>query len=190
MNCIVLIAAPSAGKGTISKYLSDNYNFDHISTGNLLRDEVSLGSERGKYIDELLSKGELVSDEIVFELLENKLESINKDFVLDGIPRNFSQAEVLDDILAKYDIKISKKIFIDIDKKIALSRMIERSKKESREDDNVETYNNRYKVFEENTLPLLNYYTDFNRIDNNGTLEHLYEQLDELFKGDEKNGDL
>ena len=68
--------------------------------------------------------------------------------------------------------------------------MIERSKKESRADDNVEAYNNRYKVFEENTLPLLNYYTDFNRIDNNGTLEHLYEQLDELFKGDEKNGDL
>ena len=68
--------------------------------------------------------------------------------------------------------------------------MIERSKKESREDDNEETYNNRYKVFEENTLPLLKYYNDFSRIDNNGTLEDLYKQLDELFKGDEKNGDL
>ena len=190
MNCIVLLAAPAAGKGTISKYISDNYNFDHISTGDLLREEVSLGTEIGNQIDELLSRGELVSDEIVFKVLERKLSNIDKDFILDGIPRNFSQAEVLDDILSKYDIKIFKKIFIDIDKEIALSRMIERSKKESRADDNVEAYNNRYKVFEENTLPLLNYYTDFNRIDNNGTLEHLYEQLDELFKGDEKNGDL
>lgn len=190
MNCIILLAAPAAGKGTISKYISDNYNFDHISTGNLLRDEVSNGTEIGNQISNLLSRGELVSDEIVFELLEKKLSTIDYDFILDGIPRNFSQAKVLDDILAKYNVVISKKIFIDIDKEIALSRMIERSKKESREDDNVETYNNRYKVFEENTLPLLNYYTDFNRIDNNGTLEHLYEQLDELFKGDEKNGDL
>ena len=71
-----------------------------------------------------------------------------------------------------------------------MSRMIERSKKESRKDDNIESYNNRYKVFEENTLPLLNYYTDFSKIDNNGTLEQLYNQIDELFKGDEKNGDL
>ena len=190
MNCIVLIAAPAAGKGTISKYISDNYSFDHISTGDLLREEVSLGTEIGNQIDELLSRGELVSDEIVFKVLERKLSNIDKDFILDGIPRNFTQAEVLGDILSKYDIKISKKIFIDIDKEVALSRMIERSKKEAREDDNEETYNNRYKVFEENTLPLLNYYNDFNKIDNNGTLEDLYKQLDELFKGDEKNGDL
>lgn len=190
MNCIVLIAAPAAGKGTISKYISDNYNFDHISTGNLLRDEVSNGTEIGNQISKLLSRGELVSDKIVFELLEKKLSNITNDFILDGVPRNFSQAEALGDILSKYDIKISKKIFIDIDKEVALSRMIQRSKEESREDDNEETYNNRYKVFEENTLPLLNYYNDFSKIDNNGTLEHLYEQLDELFKGDEKNGDL
>ena len=190
MNCIILLAAPAAGKGTISKYISDNYNFDHISTGNLLRDEVSNGTEIGNQISKLLSRGELVSDEIVFELLEKKLSNITNDFILDGVPRNFSQAEALGDILSKYDIKISKKIFIDIDKEVALSRMIQRSKEESREDDNEGTYSNRYKVFEENTLPLLNYYNDFSRIDNNGTLEHLYEQLDELFKGDEKNGDL
>ena len=190
MNCIILLAAPAAGKGTISKYISDNYNFDHISTGNLLRDEVSNGTEIGNQISNLLSRGELVSDEIIFDLLEKKLSNITNDFILDGVPRNFHQAEVLGDILSKYDIKISKKLFIDIDKEIALSRMIERSKKESREDDNEETYNNRYKVFEENTLPLLNYYNDFSRIDNNGTLEDLYNQLDELFKGDEKNGDL
>ncbi|MBR4350993.1 MAG: nucleoside monophosphate kinase [Bacilli bacterium] len=190
MNCIVLIAAPAAGKGTISKYISDNYNFDHISTGDLLREEVSLKTETGLKIEKLLSKGELVSDEIVYKVLERKLSSIDKDFILDGIPRNLSQAENLDGILSKYDIKISKKIFIDIDKEIAMSRMIERSKKEGREDDNISAYNNRYKVFEENILPLLNYYTDFNKIDNNGTLDQLYKQIDELFKGDEKNGDL
>lgn len=190
MNCIVLIAAPAAGKGTISKYISDNYNFDHISTGDLLREEVSLKTETGLKIEKLLSKGELVSDEIVYKVLERKLNSIDNDFILDGIPRNLSQAENLDGILSKYDIKISKKIFIDIDKEIAMSRMIERSKKEGREDDNISAYNNRYRVFEENTLPLLNYYTDFNKIDNNGTLDQLYKQIDELFKGDEKNGDL
>ena len=190
MNCIILLAAPAAGKGTISKYISDNYNFDHISTGNLLRDEVSNGTEIGNQISNLLSRGELVSDEIIFELLEKKLSNITNDFILDGVPRNFHQAEVLDDILSKYGIKISKKLLIDIDREVALSRMIERSKKESREDDNEEIYNNRYRVFEENTLPLLNYYNDFSRIDNNGTLEDLYKQLDELFKGDEKNGDL
>ena len=105
MNCIILLAAPAAGKGTISKYISDNYNFDHISTGNLLRDEVSNGTEIGNQISKLLSRGELVSDEIVFELLEKKLSNITNDFILDGIPRNFSQAEVLGDILSKYNTK-------------------------------------------------------------------------------------
>ena len=77
MNCIVLLAAPAAGKGTISKYISDNYNFDHISTGDLLREEVSLKTETGLKIEKLLSKGELVSDEIVYKNYVN-MKPINK----------------------------------------------------------------------------------------------------------------
>ena len=98
MQCIILIAAPAAGKGTTAKYLEDKYNFKHISTGDLLRNEVKNNTELGKKIKSLIDKGSLVSDDVIMDLFEKKFSSLTSNVVLDGMPRTINQAKMLDEI--------------------------------------------------------------------------------------------
>ena len=103
MKNIILIAAPAAGKGTLSELLVEKYNYVHISTGDLLRDVSREESELGKKVSNMLKNGELVTDEIVFELLENRLskEDTLNGYILDGFPRTLEQAYKYDEILKK-----------------------------------------------------------------------------------------
>ena len=96
MKCIILIAAPAAGKGTISKYIEDKYNYKHISTGDLLREEVKNNTEIGKVIEPLLLKGSLVGDNIIEEVLLKELMKTNSNIILDGYPRTLNQAKKID----------------------------------------------------------------------------------------------
>lgn len=211
MECIILIAAPAAGKGTISKYIEEKYNFKHISTGDLLRKEIKNNTEIGKKINSLLEKGSLVDDNIIKEVFENELRKSRKNIILDGFPRTINQAKMLDEIDKLYDkIKVSKVIYIDIDKNIAIDRIENRlicedcgcsyNKKIitkdictrcggnliSRSDDNEETFLDRYNTFLNETKPLLDYYGDkVVTIYNNTTLEDVYKSVDEILKGDE-----
>ena len=95
---IIFIAPPAAGKGTLSDKLVSKYNYRHLSTGDLLRAEIKKENDLGKKIEEIISRGELVSDEIITELLKNELKSIDGKFILDGYPRNIAQAETLNGI--------------------------------------------------------------------------------------------
>lgn len=103
MKNIILIAAPAAGKGTLSELLVEKYDYLHISTGDLLRDASRDESELGKRISNMLKNGELVTDEIVFELLENRLnkEDTLNGYILDGFPRTLEQAHKYDEIMKK-----------------------------------------------------------------------------------------
>jgi len=98
MKNVIFIAPPAAGKGTQSSRLVE-MGYEHISTGDMLREEIAKGSSLGQKINDIISKGLLVSDDIVFELIQNKLTSINKPFILDGFPRTLNQAKLLDDLL-------------------------------------------------------------------------------------------
>ena len=101
MKNIIFIAPPSAGKGTQSKLISEKYNLPHISTGDLLREETSKGTEFGNEIKAIMESGNLVSDDIITKLLENRLsqDDCNNGYILDGYPRNIEQAKIYEELL-------------------------------------------------------------------------------------------
>lgn len=128
MKNIIFIAPPAAGKGTQSKLVSEEYNIPHISTGDLLREEVSSGSELGIYLKEEMDKGNLIKDETITTLLKNRLsmEDCKNGYILDGYPRNVAQAKTYESILKELNKDLGVVIFLDIDKDLALERTLSR----------------------------------------------------------------
>lgn len=208
MKCILLLAPPAAGKGTIAGYIKDKYNFEQISTGDLLRVEAKNNEE----VRNLIKNGNFVSDSLVLDIFKKHLSNINKNIILDGIPRNINQAVELGLILDEFNINIDKVISINVDKEVALGRIgnrltCDKCKKVynkdlvdskicincggnliSREDDNKDVYLNRYNTYIKETSPLINYYLNkVVTIDNNSSLEDLFKKIDKIFEGDDLN---
>lgn len=125
MESIIFIAPPAAGKGTQSKLISETYHIPHISTGHLLREASVKVDERGALVRELMSKGALVHDEIILELLEERLQQSDCDngYILDGFPRNVEQAIAYEKMLEKLNKKLGIVIYLDVDKNLAQKRM-------------------------------------------------------------------
>ena len=128
MKNIIFIAPPAAGKGTQAKLVSEEYNIPHISTGDLLRDEMKKKTPLGLSIKEDMNKGNLVSDEVITELLKNRItkEDCKKGYILDGYPRNIRQAKIYNDLLEELNYEKGIVIFFNIDKEIALKRTLSR----------------------------------------------------------------
>ena len=128
MKNIIFIAPPAAGKGTQSKLVNETYNIPHISTGDLLREEISKQTPLGVSIQADMEKGNLVSDEVITTLLKNRItkpDCKNGD-ILDGYPRNIEQAKTYQNLLEELNYDKSCVIFLDIDKDLALKRTISR----------------------------------------------------------------
>lgn len=125
MESIILIAPPAAGKGTQSKLLCDYYHIPHISTGDLLRAASYQADERGKSIKEKMSSGELVSDDIILTLLEERLEQPDcaNGYILDGFPRNVEQAISYEEILNKLNKKLGVVLLLEIEEELACKRI-------------------------------------------------------------------
>lgn len=128
MNSIIFIAPPAAGKGTQSTMLMEKHHMPHISTGDLLRDAVAHGDERGKYIEEQMSAGNLVSDEIIYELITERLqkEDCSNGYILDGFPRDLEQAYAYQRILEKLNQTLGHVIYLKIDQDTAKKRILGR----------------------------------------------------------------
>ena len=128
MKNIIFIAPPAAGKGTQSKLVSEEYNIPHISTGDLLREEIAKGTDLGKSIKEDMDKGNLVSDEVITTLLRNRITASDakNGYILDGYPRNIAQAKIYNDLLDELHYDKGVVIFFDIDKERALKRTLSR----------------------------------------------------------------
>ena len=128
MKNIIFIAPPAAGKGTQAKLVSAEYNIPHISTGDLLREEINNGTELGKSIKKDMEQGNLVSDEVITTLLKNRitLSDCKVGFILDGYPRNLAQAKILNNLLEELNIEKYYVIFFNIDKETALKRTLSR----------------------------------------------------------------
>jgi adenylate kinase len=155
---IVLFGAPGAGKGTQSDLLVKKYNLNHISTGDLLRKEIADQTELGKRIKSIMDAGQLVSDDIVVEMIDKAIANDTKGILFDGFPRNVAQAEVLDNLLAKHGRKLTCMVSLDVPREELIRRMLERAKISGRSDDNEETIKNRLKEYENKTLPVAAYY--------------------------------
>ena len=152
---LLFIGPPGAGKGTQANLFCKKYELDHLSTGDLLRDEVSSGSVLGIKAAEVMNKGELVSDELVLSIVEGRLVKINKGWLLDGFPRNVNQANSLKKLLEKINQPLEAVISI----KIADDYLIKRLLARGREDDNEEVIANRLKIYREKTSPLIDLYS-------------------------------
>lgn len=125
---LILMGPPGAGKGTVAKQLINKYGIVQLSTGDMLRAAIKEGSEVGKKVEAVMAAGDLVSDELILELMENRLQQddCEKGFILDGFPRTIPQAEGLDVILEKLEIKINAAVNIDVPKEVLVERLSSR----------------------------------------------------------------
>lgn len=120
---IILIGKPGAGKGTVGSYLSKHFNLPVIVVGDSLREEVSKGTELGKEIDSLISKGNFVPDEIITKLILNKIYECKNGYILDGYPRNLNQAKQFEELLKHTETHIDKIIYLDIEDDVIIDRL-------------------------------------------------------------------
>jgi len=157
---IILCGAPGSGKGTQSAFIAQKYGVQHLSTGDVLRAEIATGSELGKQIDALISKGNLVPDEMMYGVIENYIASLPADCkgtIFDGYPRTVAQAEALTKMLQKYKMEA---IMIDllVDEQLLIQRLLERGKVSGRKDDNLNTIRHRIAIYHQQTEPIAHYY--------------------------------
>lgn len=157
---IILSGAPGSGKGTQSAFIANKYGVQHLSTGDVLRAEIASGSELGKQIDAIISKGNLVPDELMYGVIENYIANLPegcKGTIFDGYPRTVAQAEALTGLLKKYNMDA---IMIDlmVDEQLLIQRLIERGKVSGRADDNLNTIRHRIAVYHQQTEPIAHYY--------------------------------
>lgn len=190
---ILLFGAPGAGKGTQAKIISEKFQIPHISTGDILREAVKKGNELGLKVKEIMEKGELVSDDLMAELVKETLQDAkcSKGFILDGYPRTLNQALTLESILANMPQAPTYKISIDVEDEKIIKRLSNRRVCKvcgyiinlledgdlkvcpkcgaenafyQRDDDKEETIRRRLTVFRESTEPVLNYYKGKNEL--------------------------
>jgi len=158
MKNIVIFGAPGAGKGTQSDFIVEKYGLTHISTGDLLRKEIADQSPLGLRIKDIMDAGQLVSDDIVVEMIDNAIARDTKGILFDGFPRNVAQAETLDRLLAKHGRTLTCMVRLDVPREELIHRMLERAKVSGRSDDNEETIKHRLVEYENKTLPVAAYY--------------------------------
>lgn len=155
---LILLGPPGSGKGTQAKLLCKKKNLIHISTGQLLRQEVKKSGPKATAIKTYMENGQLVPFDTILELFQSTITSTSQGFILEGAPRNLSQAEHLDWFFQKNNIKLNKIIFLKISDQEVTSRLLKRAQKENRSDDNLETIKKRLKVYHQQTEPVIDYY--------------------------------
>ena len=190
---IILFGAPGAGKGTQANFLINEFDLIQISTGDMLREAVKLQTELGKKVENIMANGDLVSDEIIFSLISDRLSDKDEKngFIFDGFPRNLKQAEKLEEIMKQRNINLDFVFHIDVDEDILSSRIENRSKQEkvTRKDDTSAVLIERLKVYNRETKPVLDYYSKknvLNVIDGMGTIEQVSSNIAMKIKKDFK----
>lgn len=182
---IVLIGKPGSGKGTISSFLKENAKLPYLSPGEIFRKEIQKGTELGKIAGELIDKGNFVPNDITNSLVKSALSEMKDGFIMDGFPRNMTQTEAFDNMLADLQLKINVVLHLYVDDQVIMDRLIDRQVCSScqktyhkvnapskvkdvcddcgemlvvREDDKPEYIHHRLKVYEDNTKPVVDYY--------------------------------
>lgn len=188
---LIFIGAPGAGKGTISNAMIEHYQLVHISTGDILRAEVAKGTAAGKQAETLMKSGQLVPDELVATMVENRLgkKDCDNGFILDGFPRTIEQAKLLNEALKSTGRVLDRVVYLEVPDELILQRLTARlncrgcdaiynkifmppqiagkcdkcgSELYQRADDSLETAKSRLAVFYEQTQPLIDYYKNSN----------------------------
>ena len=181
---IVIFGAPGSGKGTQSDKLIEHYKLFHISTGDVLRDNIKRGTELGKTAKGYIDQGQLVPDELIIDILaqvldENKAKA-SEGVIFDGFPRTIPQAEALEQLLADRGTKIDAVVGLEVPEDELIKRILLRGQLSGRADDNEETARKRLEVYYNQTSPLKAYYQEQGKylaINGLGTIDGIFDLI-------------
>jgi adenylate kinase len=156
----VLFGPPGSGKGTQAAIISERFGMPHVSTGQMLRDEVNAGSELGGEVEPIMKSGGLISDDMMVRIIENRIGQPDAahGVLLDGFPRTVPQARELDEMLERTGREIGVVLFFDVPETELRKRIAHRSEIDHRADDTPEAYVQRMREYEEKTAPVIDYY--------------------------------
>ena len=179
---LVLLGAPGSGKGTQATRLEQHLQVPHITTGGLLRGAVAAGTPLGQVVGPVMAAGNLVSDELMLGVLEERLaQADTRDgFILDGYPRNLVQARALDALLERNGQPMDIAVQLDVDPELLVQRLAGRAQAEGRADDSPEAVRNRLKVYEQQTAPVVDYYRNLGKLahlDGVGSLDQVFTRI-------------
>ena len=183
MKNIVIFGAPGSGKGTQSDLLIEHYGLEHISTGDVLRNEIKNGTELGKTAQGFIDNGQLIPDDLMVSILAKKYDEFgrgHKGVIFDGFPRTIPQAEALKKMLDERGDKVAAMIELDVPEDELMKRLILRGQQSGRADDNEETIKKRLVVYHSQTQPLIEWYKQeglHHHIDGLGTLERIFADI-------------
>ncbi|MBD5213036.1 MAG: adenylate kinase [Bacteroidales bacterium] len=180
---LVLFGAPGSGKGTQSAKLIDEYGLYHISTGEVLRDHIARGTDLGKIADQYISKGQLIPDDLMIDILDDVLEKNaagKKGVVFDGFPRTIPQAKALKELLQRRGTDLHAVVGLEVPEGELIDRMLKRGQQTGRADDNEDTIKKRLEVYHNQTEPLRDFYTAENKylgINGTGVVDEIFDDI-------------
>lgn len=184
----LIFGPPGSGKGTQSVKLAGKFNLTHLSTGDMLRAEIAAGTELGKKMSLIMSKGELVPDEVVIEMIATRVDS-TKDtagFLFDGFPRTVAQTEALEKMLNERGMKIDCMLVLDVDHDELVKRLVLRADLSGRPDDkDPAVIENRIEVYKAKTEPIIDYCRQrgiYQPVNGMGSIEDIFERLSGFMK--------
>jgi len=180
---IIICGAPGCGKGTQSDLIVEKYGLKHLSTGDLLRSEIAEKSALGIEAESFISKGNLVPDKMIFDILSKAIAEQTKNsngIILDGFPRNVAQAEALEELMTKLKKEITVLLDMNVDNQELITRLLKRGETSGRCDDNMETIKKRLEVYQTKTAPVSDYYKNKNKyaaINGMGTIDEIFSRI-------------
>ena len=191
MKNIIIFGAPGSGKGTQSDKIIAEFGVAHISTGDVLRSEISAQTDLGRTASTYIQDGKLVPDSLIIDMLAKKLDKLVKEIttsegnmlpgvIFDGFPRTIPQAEALDKMLEERGEKVNVVIGLEVDDNELIKRIVERGKTSGRADDNEETAKKRLDTYYAQTLPLKKFYEEqgkYVKINGVGTIDGIYADI-------------
>ena len=179
---IVIFGAPGSGKGTQSEKITEKYGIRHISTGDVLREEIKTGAELGKTAKRYIDEGQLLPDELIIDILASVLDSMkgHNGVIFDGFPRTIPQAEALKKLLQDRGQDITAMLDLEVPEEELITRLLKRGQESGRADDNMETIKKRLDVYKSQTFPLIEYYKKegkYNHIKGVGALDDIFRDI-------------
>jgi adenylate kinase len=182
---VIIFGAPGSGKGTQSELIAAKYGLHHISTGEILRKEIKKQTKLGKIVDEYITQGQLIPDDLIIKILSEILDNTpkSKGYIFDGFPRTIAQEEALDRMLREKDTNVVAVLNLEIEESDLVKRLLKRGEESGRSDDNFETIQNRLSVYHNQTQPLKEYYKKKGKlftIKGNNVIENVFEEIVEV----------